>query len=159
MKLIVGTFLFSLASALNPFFPVEVYLAGVATQAKDHSLVLLALDAGVGACVGKLIWYYAGINSMRIPWLRKKMETPKWKTSYETWEARIHGRPWLAGAIVFTSASTGFPPLAVISVLAGTLRMNLPIFILTVTAGRTLRFWTVLAGVDSLRNVFPALFG
>ena len=50
----------------------------------------------------------------------------------------------------FASAVTGFPPLAVIAVLAGTLRMNFPIFIVTVVAGRTIRFWLVLAGVGLL---------
>jgi membrane protein YqaA with SNARE-associated domain len=45
---------------------------------------------------------------------------------------------------------TGFPPLAVIAVLAGTLRMNFVIFIVTVFVGRTIRFWLVLAGVSML---------
>jgi membrane protein YqaA with SNARE-associated domain len=45
---------------------------------------------------------------------------------------------------------TGFPPLAVIAVLAGTLRMNFTIFIVTVVVGRTIRFWLVLAGVGLL---------
>lgn len=158
MKLLLGTFAFSLASALNPLLPVEVYLAGVAAQAENRNLWLLALAAGVGATIGKLIWFYAGVHSMKIPWLRKKMEKPKWQASYVTWNQRIHGRPMLAGGIVFTSAFTGFPPLAVIAVLAGTLRMNVGVFLVTVTAGRTLRFWTVLAGVDSLRSLFPGTF-
>jgi membrane protein YqaA with SNARE-associated domain len=78
------------------------------------------------------------------------METEKWQLSYQRWHERIVGRPILAGGISFASAVTGFPPLAVIAVLAGTLRMNFPIFIVTVVIGRTIRFWLVLAGVGML---------
>jgi membrane protein YqaA with SNARE-associated domain len=56
----------------------------------------------------------------------------------------------VAGLITFTSSVTGFPPLAVIAVLAGTLRMSFPVFLATVLAGRTIRFWAVLAGVGLL---------
>ena len=85
-------------------------------------------------------------KSLRIRWIQQKMETEKWQLSYARWHERIVGRPVLAGAISFTSAVTGFPPLAVIAVLAGTLRMNFAIFLGTVLVGRTIRFWLVLAG-------------
>jgi membrane protein YqaA with SNARE-associated domain len=144
VKLIIGTFLFSVASALVPILNVEAYLAAVALKA--HNLSDWQLAAGVG----KILWYLAGTQSLRIRWIRQKMETEKWQLSYEKWHERIVGRPILAGGISFTSAVTGFPPLAVIAVLAGTLRMNFPIFIVTVFAGRTIRFWLVLAGVGLL---------
>lgn len=147
MKLVIGTFLFSVASALVPILNVEAYLAAVAIKAQDISDWELAVVGGVGQGVGKIIWYFGGIHSMKLRWIRKKMETEKWQLSYERWHERIVGRPVWAGAICFTSSVTGFPPLAVIAVLAGTLRMNFPIFIVTVVAGRTIRFWLVLAGV------------
>ena len=147
MKLVIGTFLFSIASALVPILNVEAYLAAVALKAHSLSDWQLALVGGVGQGVGKIVWYFAGIHSLKLRWIRQKMETEKWQLSYERWHERIVGRPILAGAISFASAVTGFPPLAVIAVLAGTLRMNFPIFIVTVVAGRTIRFWLVLAGV------------
>ena len=73
-----------------------------------------AAVGGAGQGVGKILWYLAGTQSLRIRWIRQKMETEKWQLSYEKWHERIVGRPVLAGAISFTSAVTGFPPLAVI---------------------------------------------
>ena len=150
MKLILGTFLFSVASALVPILNVEAYLAAVAIKAHNLSDWQLAAVGGAGQSVGKIVWYVAGTQSLRLSWIRKKMETEKWQLSYARWHERIVGRPVLAGAISFTSAVTGFPPLAVIAVLAGSLRMNFAIFLGTVLVGRTIRFWLVLAGVGML---------
>ena len=150
MKLVIGTFLFSVASALLPILNVEAYLAAVALKAHNLSDWQLAAVGGGGQSVGKILWYLAGIHSLKIRWIRQKMDTEKWQISYEKWHERIVGRPLFAGAISFGSAVTGFPPLAVIAVLAGTLRMNFTIFMVTVFVGRTIRFWLVLAGVSML---------
>lgn len=147
MKLVIGTFLFSVASALVPILNVEAYLAAVALEARNLSAWQLAAVGAAGQTVGKVLWYVAGIHSLKIRWIRQKMETEKWQLSYERWHERIVGRPVLAGAITFASAVSGFPPLAVIAVLAGTLRMNFAVFLGTVFVGRTIRFWLVLAGV------------
>jgi membrane protein YqaA with SNARE-associated domain len=150
VKLVIGTFLFSIASALLPILNVEAYLAAVALKAHNLSDWQLAAVGGAGQGIGKILWYLAGMESLRIRRIREKMETEKWQISYERWHQRIVGRPLLAGGITFTSAVTGFPPLAVIAVLAGTLRMNFAIFVVTVFTGRTIRFWLVLAGVGLL---------
>ena len=147
MKLVIGTFLFSVASALVPILNVEAYLAAVALEARNLSVWELAAVGAAGQTVGKVLWYLAGIHSLKIRWIRQKMETEKWQLSYARWHERIVGRPVLAGAITFASAVSGFPPLAVIAVLAGTLRMNFAVFLGTVFVGRTIRFWLVLAGV------------
>jgi membrane protein YqaA with SNARE-associated domain len=150
VKLVIGTFLFSVASALLPILNVEAYLAAVALKAHHLSDWQLAAVGGAGQSVGKIFWYIAGRESLRIKRIRQKMETEKWQVSYERWHERIVGRPVFAGTISFGSAVTGFPPLAVIAVLAGTLRMNFTLFLVTVFAGRTIRFWLVLAGVAML---------
>jgi len=150
VKLVVGTFFFSVASALLPILMVEAYLAAVALKANHLSDWQLAAVGGAGQSVGKILWYISGVESLRIKRIRQKMETEKWQIAYERWHERIVGRPVLAGAICFASAVTGFPPLAVIAVLAGTLRMNFTIFMVTVFVGRTIRFWLVLAGVSML---------
>ena len=150
MKLVIGTFLFSVASALIPILNVEAYLAAVAIKAQNLSDWQLAAVGGAGQSVGKVVWYFAGIHSLKVRWIRQKMATEKWQLSYARWHERIVGRPALAGTISFTSAVTGFPPLAVIAVLAGTLRMNFALFLATVFVGRSIRFWLVLAGVGLL---------
>lgn len=157
MSLILGTFLFSIASALVPLLNLEIYL-GALPNAQDKA-IWLALVAGGGQTLGKIVWYYAGVHSMKLSWLAKKMETEKWQISYQRWHQRIVGRPLLAGTIVFASAISGFPPLAVIAVLAGSLRMNFTLFLGTVLVGRILRFWLVLEGAHWVRDLAPQLFG
>ena len=157
MSLILGTFLFSIASALIPILNLEIYL-GALPNAQDRALEL-AVVAGIGQTLGKVVWYYAGVHSMKLPWLAKKMEAEKWQLSYARWHERIVGRPLLAGTIVFASAISGFPPLAVIAVLAGSLRMNFMLFLGTVLAGRIARFWLVLEGAEWVRQLAPHLFG
>lgn len=154
MGLILGTFLFSFGSALIPVLNVEAYLAVVAAKADTLPHIWLALIAALGQGLGKVVWYYAGVHSLKMTWMQKKMETEKWQASYEKWHERIVGRPVTAGLISFASAVTGFPPLAVISVLAGALRMNFVVFFTTVLAGRTIRFWLVLEGVGVVEWVF-----
>lgn len=157
MKLILGTFLYSIGSALIPVLNAELPLAGIPTG--SINVWLIAFAAGAGQTIGKIIWYYAGIHSMKIPWLARKMEAPKWQASYDKWHGRISGRPVMAGSICLCSSITGFPPLAVVAVLAGTFRMNLPVFIGTVLVGRTIRFWLVIEGAKILKDWLGPLLG
>ncbi|MGH3412090.1 MAG: hypothetical protein ACRDPH_03290 [Marmoricola sp.] len=150
MKLLIGTFFYSIASALLPFLNLEAFLGVVAAELPHLSTWAVASVGAGGQLIGKVLWFFAGRESLRLSWIRKKMETPKWQQSYLKWETRIHGRPAVAGVICFGSAVSGFPPLAIVAVLAGSLRMNLLVFVGSVLAGRTIRFWIVLAGVGFL---------
>lgn len=156
MKLLLGTFLFSVASALIPVLNLEIYLSALPNV--EDRVFEVAVLAGVGQTIGKVLWYYAGMHSMKVSWLRRKMETEKWQASYQKWHERIVGRPVLAGGITFASAISGFPPLAIIAVLAGSLRMNLMLFIGTTMAGRILRFWLVLEGAEWVKELAGKLF-
>lgn len=156
MKLLLGTFLFSVASALIPVLNLEIYLAALPNV--EERAFEFAVVAGTGQTIGKILWFYAGVHSMKVSWLKRKMETEKWRASYLKWHERIVGRPVLAGAITFISAFSGFPPLAIIAVLAGSLRMNLPVFIGTTLIGRILRFWLVLTGAEWVKELVPHLF-
>lgn len=141
----------AVASALVPVVNMELYLGVLA--ARDHPMLMLAFVAAVGQMIGKLIWFYAGQKSTAIPWVRKKMAQPKWQANYEKWRSRTAGRPVFGGAICFLSASSGFPPFAVIAVLAGHLRMNVWLFLTTGFLGRWIRFYAVLVGVSFAINL------
>lgn len=154
--LAVGSFFFAVASALLPFLNVEFYLIGIADRVPH---LLFAVIAGVGQTVGKVIWFYAGQNATRIKRVQRTMESEKWQASYQKWHGRIVGRPVMAGLICFASAFSGFPPLAVVAVLVGALRMNLAVFIVTVAVGRTLRFWVCLASGSGFWEVMHHWFG
>lgn len=141
------------ASALVPIINLEAYLAVRAAVAEVDAVWLLALVAAVGQMVGKLVWYQIGASSLDWAWVRRKVEKPKAKERLELWRGRTHDRPVLAGSLVLLSAVVGLPPFAVVAVLAGQLRMSLPMFLVLGLLGRWLRFVTVLGGVAWLDGV------
>ena len=148
MSLLASIFGISIASALLPIINIELILGGLATQVDGSSTLGLALAAGSGQTIGKVIWWYAAEKSMESTWVQKKLEKPKWREGYETWSKRIHERPWYAALIIFVSSAGGVPPLLVLAIVAGSLKMPLWAFVPTVWLGRVLRFWFILAGVQ-----------
>lgn len=134
-------------SALVPVVNIEAILAVAVTQT-SASAWLLAVAAGVGQMAGKLLWYWGGTNVDRAPWISQYLAKPKAQAALERWHARMEGRPYLTAAILLASASFGFPPFAVMSVLAGALKVPLPVFVVTGLLGRTLRFYVVATGAD-----------
>ncbi|MBA3780664.1 VTT domain-containing protein [Nocardioides sp. InS609-2] len=147
MKLLIGTFFFSFGSALIPILNAEAY---VAVAANTYPAILIASVAAVGQMVGKTLWYYAGANAEKLPWIHARMDKPKSRASMEKWQERTQGRPWFTAALLFASAWAGIPPYAVMAALAGVLRVNFLVFLLTGLVGRFLRFWIVAAAATSL---------
>ena len=78
------------------------------------------------------------------------MPKPRTRAAYERWEARLSGRPVYGGIVTFLAASVGIPPLLVIAVVAGALRMPMWVFVPTVFVGRAIRFYLVIVGVELL---------
>jgi membrane protein YqaA with SNARE-associated domain len=133
-------------SALVPLVNIEAYLGVRGSVGSMHSVWVLGFAAALGQMVGKLVWYYLGATSLDWAWVRKKMDTPKAQERLERWRTRTAERPVLAGALVLGSAFSGFPPFAILSVLAGQLRMNVALFFGLGLVGRWLRFAGVLGG-------------
>lgn len=146
MREIAALLVIGFASALVPVFNIEAYLGVRASVAVVDSLWLLALLAAVGQMVGKLVWYYLGASALNWGWVRRRVEKPKNLARLELWQRRTHDRPVLAAGLLLLSAFSGFPPFAVLSVLAGQLRMNLVLFLVFGLLGRWLRFAAVLGG-------------
>jgi membrane protein YqaA with SNARE-associated domain len=151
---LVGALLVSFASALVPLINIEAYLAVRAGVADVERLWLLALVAAVGQMLGKVIWYYLGASALNWPWIRRKLDAPKQAARLATWQRRAEERPALTGFLVFVSAFSGFPPLAIIAVVAGQLRIGLVLFFTVGIAGRWLRFAAFLGGAGWLRHLW-----
>lgn len=147
MKELVSLLAIAFVSALVPVVNIEAYLGLRAAVAEVDDVWLLGLVASAGQMVGKIIWYYIGASSLEWAWVRRRVDKPKAQQRLATWRARTGERPMVAGALVFGSALTGFPPFAIVSVLAGQLQMRLPLFVVLGLAGRWLRFAAVLGGV------------
>ena len=150
MSQALGVFGVAVLSALVPLVNLEVYLVGLAAVSSTAHVWLLAALAGAGQMVGKLAWYYLGANALRWGWVRRKVEKPKAQAKLELWRRRTTDRPVFGAALVGVSAFSGFPPFAVISVLAGQLRMNVGLFLGVGMLGRTLRFAGLLGGAGWL---------
>jgi membrane protein YqaA with SNARE-associated domain len=150
---LLGVLGVAFASALVPLVNIEAYLGVRGSVGGIDNVWVLGLAAGLGQMVGKVVWYYLGASSLHWGWVRRRMETPKAQARLETWRLRTHERPVLAGALVFGSAFSGFPPFAILSVLAGQLRMQLALFFGLGLAGRWLRFTAVLGGAEWLAGL------
>lgn len=147
---ILGLLGVSIASALVPLINIEVYLVGMAAVSTTHGVWFLAAVGGFGQMLGKLVWYYLGANALRWGWVRRKVEKPKAKAKLELWQRRTQDRPMIGGLLLFASAVSGFPPFAIVAVLAGQLRMNLAVFLGVGFVGRTIRFAAFLESGDLL---------
>jgi membrane protein YqaA with SNARE-associated domain len=137
-------------SALVPVVNIEVILGARGATAHSGGLWALAFAAALGQMVGKVVWYYLGANALSWGWVRRKMEKPKAQARLETWRTRTQERPVLTGLLVLASAASGFPPFAIVAVLAGQLRMSLMLFFGLGLLGRWLRFAAVLGGAEWL---------
>lgn len=146
----LGLFGVAVASALVPLINIEAYLIGLGALTGSSDVWFLATVAGVGQMAGKVVWYYLGANAVRWGWVRRKLEQPKAAEKLALWQQRTHDRPWISSVLVFVSALTGFPPFAIVSVLAGQLRMSLTLFLVVGGIGRTLRFAAFLGGAGWL---------
>lgn len=138
------------ASALLPFFNVEAYLPVIDVRTHHGLTFALAVAAGGGQTLGKVVWYVLGARGTESAWLQKKLDKGKRRATYECWAQRLRGQPLFAAAIMLASAFIGVPPLLVMAIVAGSVRMSWAIFLTTVFVGRVARFWLLLAGVSTL---------
>jgi membrane protein YqaA with SNARE-associated domain len=153
MRDLLGVAALAFVSALIPLVNIEAVLVVRGAVADIDQKWLLALAAAAGQMVGKVIWYLLGASALHWGWIRRKVEQPRNAARLEAWRARTHDRPVLAGLLVLVSAATGLPPFAVLSVLAGQLRMSLWLFCSLGLVGRWLRFFAVLGGGEWLGGV------
>ena len=152
MRLLLLTFGFGAVSAVIPLFNMEAYISVLYANSPNRSALLLAFIGSFGQNVGKLVWYYICRGALDIPWLKRRMETPRRQASYQRWSDFVQGRPFMSGLLTFVSAAIGFPPFFAMAMIAGTLRMNVVVFFVAGLLGRTLFFWAWLTGVGLIFN-------
>jgi membrane protein YqaA with SNARE-associated domain len=152
MRDLLTILVLAFTSALVPVVNIEAYLAVRSAVTEVDAVWALALVAAAGQMVGKLIWYQIGASSLGWGWVRRKIEKPKVAASLELWRTRTHQRPVLTGSLVLVSAVVGLPPFAILSVVAGQLRMSLTLFICLGLVGRWLRFVGLMGGTAWLEQ-------
>jgi membrane protein YqaA with SNARE-associated domain len=58
----------------------------------------------------------------------------------QRWRERLERQPTKAAVLVLLSSIVGLPPFYIMTLLAGAMKMNFPLFLTVGTAGRLLRF-------------------
>lgn len=142
LALIGGIFLVALVSAFVPLVSIEVALV-VSAATGDSSALLLAqiAAAAAGQMLGKSCFFLGG--STAFAWYRRRREARP-RRALPRVVSRAAGERHLAAATVLFSATTGLPPFAVVSALAGGWRLRLSSFFVLGFAGRAARFGSVL---------------
>jgi len=93
----------------------------------------VALVATAGQMLGKSVMYWTGRGALTLVPTRHRARI-------ERWRERFTRRASAATGIVFVSALSGVPPLYVISILAGSLKVRFATFAIAGTCGRFLHF-------------------
>jgi membrane protein YqaA with SNARE-associated domain len=133
LGLYVGTFVVCFLSGFIPLVNTEAYLVSVSAFAPVATALPLTMAAALGQMTSKALMYLAGRGVLFLPLGRHqdKMDAAR---------AKLEAHRGRTGAFVFASAFSGVPPFYVVSVLAGTLRVNFGGFFAAGVAGRFLRF-------------------
>jgi membrane protein YqaA with SNARE-associated domain len=136
-----GTFLVCLIGGLIPIVNTEVFLVGLIGLGAVHSpssLPAIVLLASAGQMIAKLILYYAGLGMFELPRGRYKAKIEAARARMEKWR----NKPKLVLAFAST---VGLPPLYLVSLSAGALKMRLRTFVPICMAGRVVHFAAVVA--------------
>lgn len=138
MKVLLGTFAFSLAGGIVPFLNVEAYLLSLSALSPGAPVWPVALAAALGQMAAKSLLYLGGRGLLRLP-LRGT------RARIEAATARLATAESGSLAVLSASAVAGFPPFYAISVAAGVVHMRFARFFAVGLAGRLVRFAAVFA--------------
>ena len=135
-----GTFVVCLAGGLLPLINTEVYLVGLTVLAVQDPgpLALVVLMASLGQLAAKIILYYVGYGMFELPRGRFKAKIEAARAYAEKWRDRP---TW----VVAVSSTVGLPPLYLVSLVAGGIRMHLARFVIVCLLGRIVHFAVVVA--------------
>lgn len=133
----LGCFGLTVLSAVFPWFSAEiVVLALPAVAGSGVELAVLVAVAAAGQMTGKGLVYWAARRGSALASPRVARAFARWQGRLDRWRAR-------PAALVFVSATAGFPPLFLVTAFAGAARWNFQWFLLAGTAGRLVRFGAI----------------
>jgi membrane protein YqaA with SNARE-associated domain len=128
-----GLFLGSIVSGLIPFINSEILVVGVAVLVPSGAIPVVAVVAGVGQMMAKVLLYgLARWAPSRLP--------ERAKSKLQRASDRVRERGGATGSVILASAAVGWPPFYGVSLVAGALRVSLGAFVILGLLGRTVRF-------------------
>ena len=140
------------ASAFLPLVNAEAYLAASAVTARFGGVWGLAAAAAMGQMAGKSVFYLAGQRSTQWRWLRRR--EIRWTSRLARLEEWAGGRPMAGAALLLVSATSGLPPFALVSVLAGRMRLPFGTFLLAGFTARWVRFAAVVGAAGWITHLW-----
>jgi membrane protein YqaA with SNARE-associated domain len=133
----VTSFALAIVSALLPWFNAEVLLlAASSAVASRTELVFVVLAITLGQVVGKIAMYWGARSATGRP-------TPRVDAFLERWRVRFDARPQAAPLVIFVSATVGLPPLYLVTIAAGALRVGFWPYLAASGIGRLLHFGAI----------------
>ena len=124
---LAATLIVAFFSAMIPVINLELFLlAAAAIAAKDYPVWTLGVMAGIGQMGGKTILYYSGAAALNNKVARKF--SAKQVDALRKRMAAMN--PLVLSGFNFMSASVGFPPFLLVSIIAGMVEMKLWQFLL-----------------------------
>jgi membrane protein YqaA with SNARE-associated domain len=175
LTLLLVTLGVAIGSALFPPLSIEVFVVGLALRHPDIPWLLLGAVIAIGQFTGKLVYFYAGRGSIRLPTVLHRTTTAAnantpapppptglrrhrhrlavWVRGLWSWlRNKCHKHPyWMFGATA-TSSLVGLPPFAATTVLAGLAGLSLRSFALACIPGRFIRFCLLAASPIMIKH-------
>ncbi|EID52662.1 hypothetical protein [Saccharomonospora xinjiangensis] len=151
-------------TSVLPVMSVELFVIGLVTSEPWLPWIGVGAAAALGQVAGKLLYYLAARGSIELPSAlhrTRKLRPPspareRWRRRtkrlrglLEAVRERCHRHPhWMITTYGISSVA-GIPPYMATAVLAGMVRMRLPVFVVVGFLGRLVRF-SALAAAPSV---------
>ncbi len=143
-----ATFIYCFVSGLVPVVNAEAFLVIISSALLTRSqLLLITTLATAGQMTAKCTMYIVARTSFRRPPKKYEEKFNRTREKLDHWRYGV-------GLFFFASASTGFPPFYVVSILAGMMKFNFVTFLLFGLAGRFVRFGVALLFPQLLKSLF-----
>lgn len=145
---LVGSLVVGLLSGLVPVVNTEAYLLAVAAFAPSDRLLPVIFLTTLGQMIAKSLLYLAGSGAVSARFVGART------ARLEELKRRLETAPTGVSAVVFASATAGWPPFYLVSLAAGSLGVSLARFVVVGGSGRLLRF-AAIVGVSRFLGVMP----
>ena len=145
--LYLGTFLYGVLAGLVPFVvPAEFLLFAVAAKYTDWRVLgACAVLTAAGQMVAKVILYYGARGAIERATGKRKARIDRARAKLERWK----DKPLV---LLFVSSTVGLPPLYIVSLLAGALKIRMRAFLVIGMTGRVIRFVACVAFPAAIRS-------
>jgi len=133
-------------SAICPWVNAELIVASLPLVAHSRwALVWLLFVATAGQMGGKVVVYWIGRGSARVP-------SPRLAAAIDRWHRRVEDSRRPLG-FVFLSSAVGVPPFFVVTALWGALGLRFWPYFAAGTLGRLIRFGAIAFGPAAVWNL------